>query len=71
MKKYKIIARDRIIIPFGKGCIDNALKALNGYFETIIEADDNISYDKMLSELEKTYPKISDWDYVIEEITSA
>ena len=69
MKKIRIIAREKIFNPnTGKRHSDEGLRALNGYFEDIVELNDNYDKISLILKYEEMYPRISGWDFQIEEI---
>lgn len=69
MKKICIVAKERIINPStGKIHSDDGLRALDGYFEDVIEVDDNYNEISLLLQYEEEHPEIKGWNFQITEI---
>lgn len=70
MKKFKLKARANIINPrTGRIYSDKELLAFDGYFEDIIELDDNCDLDSFFSKYEEEHPEIKGMEIQIEEIS--
>lgn len=69
MKTIKIVARQKIINPNTMQIHDDAgLKALDGYYEEILEVSDQVDIVKIAQNFEKNHPELSGWNIQIEEI---
>ena len=69
MKKYRIIARQRIIDPKTKRVHDDfGLMALNGYYEDIIEMNEPIDEIMFHLQFEQDLPEYKGWNLQIIEI---
>ena len=69
MKTIKIIARSRIINPnAGEIHCDEDLRALNCYYEDVIEVDENYDKVSLVIQYEELYPEIKGWDFQIIEL---
>ena len=68
MKKYRLIAREKIIGITG----DEGLKALNGYLERVFEVPDGESVtdvcEATIKKIEEEYPNTRFVDYEYKEI---
>jgi len=69
MKKYRIIARQRIIDPYTKRMHDDkGLMALNGYFEDVITVEDELDRVMFILQFEEVHPEFKGWNWEITEI---
>lgn len=69
MKKYRIIARQRIVDPKKRRIHDDfGLMALNGYYEDIIESDEPFDESVGFLRFEQEHPECRGWDIQVIEI---
>ena len=69
MKKVKIIARERIIDPAtGRRHTDAGLMALNGYYEDVIDVEDDYNKISLVLHLEEMHPELKGRLFEIIEI---
>lgn len=69
MKNIKVIARERIIDPTaGRYHDDTGLMALNGYYENVIDVEDDYNKTSLVLHLEETYPELKGRSFEIIEI---
>lgn len=69
MKTIKVIARERIIDPTTGRCHnDTGLMALNGYYENVIDVEDDYNKTSLVLYLEETYPELKGRSFEIIEI---
>lgn len=69
MKKVRIIARERIIDPkTGRKHNDAGLMALNGYYEDVIDVEDDYNKTTLVLRLEEVRPEFKGCSFEIIEI---
>lgn len=66
MKHIKLVARQKIINPStGEIYDDNGLRALNGYYEKVIEIDDSSDVRTVVSDYLDKHPELNGFDIKI------
>lgn len=69
MKRVKVIARERIINPTtGRYHDDIGLMALNGYYENVVDVEDDYNKMSLVLHLEETHPELKGRSFEIIEI---
>lgn len=69
MKKVRIIARERIVDPTtGRRHSDAGLMALNGYYEDVIDVEDDYNKSTLVLRLEEIRPELKGRSFEIIEI---
>ena len=69
MKKYRIIARQRIIDPKTKRVHDDfGLMALNGYYEDVVTVEEPFDETSFILQFEEEHPELRGWDFQLSEI---
>ncbi len=64
LKRIKIVARQMIIGIHN----DDGLKALDGYYEEILEIINKFDPIRIVENFEKEHPEFASWDIQIEEV---
>ena len=69
MKRIRVIARERIINPSTMRIhTDAGLMALNGYWESVYEVEDDYSQTSFIDDLEGKNPELCGRDFQIIEL---
>ena len=69
MKKIKMVARAMIINPeTNRIYTDEGLRALDGYFEDIVEVEDDYDASELVSSYEELYPELAGRDFQIIDV---
>lgn len=69
MKKVRIIARQMIISPeTGEVHSDEGLRALNGYYEDIIQVPETYDSTRIVLNFENEHPEFYGWNFQIQEL---